>query len=160
MKKIALTLLLSTFALGLTAPAQAQSDGADLAALAFTSTDADSNGQLSMTEMRQQGALIFVSMDADENDSLTFDEFSSWGFGFQNFAEDLNRVGRYQTALRIVFDLWDHDKDGNVTAREHREGVVTDTIRADMDNNGRLNQPEFLGAFVLNVALRAALKAD
>ncbi len=160
MKKIIPTLLLSTFALGPIIPAHAQSEGADLAILAFTSTDENSDGKLSMTEMRQQGASIFVSMDADDNASLTFGEFSSWGFGMQNFAEDLNRIGRYETALKIVFDLWDRDKDGNVTTREHREGVVADTIRADMDNNGRLSQSEFLGAFVLNVALRAALKVE
>lgn len=160
MKKIATALLLSALATTLVAPALSQSEGADLAVLGFTSTDADSNGTLSMTEMRQQGALIFLSMDANDNDELSFEEFSNWGYGFQNLAEDTDRVGRYETALKIVFDLWDGDKDRVVTAQEHRAGVVSDTIRADLDNNGRLDQAEFIGSLVINVALRAALKQE
>ncbi len=153
MKKIALILLLSSFI----TPVVASDEIRELDELAFTSTDMNENGFLSISEMQEQGRNIFVSMDADENENLTYEEFMSWGFGKQLIAEEAGREQAYKTALRITFDIWDRNKDGEVSALEHRQGISLDAFRSDLDLDGRLSKQEFIGSFVINVALNAAL---
>ncbi|MCF6343392.1 MAG: hypothetical protein L3J15_01770 [Devosiaceae bacterium] len=156
MKKLATILLLST----LISPAIAQSELNELDELAFSSTDMNADGFLSMSELQEQGVNIFISMDADEDNNLTQEEFMSWGFGKQVVAEEIGRKQAYETALRITFDLWDRNKNGLVSSLEHRQGISIDVFRSDLDLDGRLSKDEFFGSFVINVALNAALKSN
>lgn len=136
----------------------AEPEGKQLAGLGFIGADANSDGVLSATEMQTMARDVFVSMDGDENESLSVQEFSSWGFGMRNLAEETGRVQAYDTALKIVYGLWDRDKNNAVSALEHRQAVGFDMLRADLNQDGQLTESEFLGSFIMNVALRAALK--
>lgn len=138
----------------------AQSDGAELANLGFESADLNSNGTVSRDEMMEQGDNIFVSMDSDDDGNLSFDEFFGWDFGFKNLAEEKGREQAYETALKMVFNIWDRDANGFVTSIEQRAGVARDFVRNDLDGDYALSRPEFLGGFLINVALRTALKDE
>ena len=155
MKKTMITACVFAFT---TTLAFAESEGKQLARLGFMGADANSDGILTAPEMQTMGRDIFVSMDGDEDESLSVEEFSSWGFGMRNIAEETGRVQAYDTALKIVFGLWDRNKDNAVSALEHRQAVSFDMMRADLNQDGQLTESEFLGSFILNVALRAALK--
>lgn len=146
--------------LATTGPVWAQSEGAELANLSFVSSDANGDGMVSRDEMMEQASNIFVSMDSDDSGALSLDEYSSWDFGFALIAEETGRVQAYETALKFVFNMWDRDIDGAVTADEFRRGVARDFARVDVDSDFALNAQEFLGGFIVNVALRSALKPE
>lgn len=147
-------------ALAAASPVIAQSEGAELAGLGFESADMNSDGFVSRDEMMEQGENIFFSMDANDDDALSFDEFFSWDFGFRNLAEDLGREQAYETALRIVFNIWDRNYDGVVSRKEQRAGIARDFGRNDLDGDYALSKSEFLGGFLINIAIRSALKVE
>ncbi|MBL4812865.1 MAG: signal transduction protein [Rhodobacteraceae bacterium] len=140
--------------------AQEQSEGQRLAGLSFLSVDLNGNEQIDMGEMEQFGGDVFVSMDYDDNQSLSLDEFLSWGYGFENFAEDEDKALAYRTALRVVFSFWDRNADGGITRGEQRQAVIRDFLRADLDGDALLSQGEFLGGFSIMSAVRAALAPE
>ncbi|MEE9427789.1 MAG: signal transduction protein [Paracoccaceae bacterium] len=156
MKKAAVIAIL----MATTGPVWAQSEGAELAKLSYASTDANNDGVVSRDEMMEQASNIFVSMDSDDNGALSLDEYSSWDFGFSLIAEEAGRVQAYETALKFVFNMWDRDFDGAVTADEFRRGVARDFARVDVNGDFALNEREFIGGFIVNVALRSALKVE
>lgn len=141
-------------------PVFAQSEGAELAKLGFESSDLNGDGSISRDEMMEQGHNVFLSMDYNDDGALSFEEFFGWDFGFKNLAEDLGREQAYETALKIVFNLWDRDFDGLVTSQEQRAGVARDFGRNDLDGDYALSPAEFLGGFLVNVAIRTALKVE
>ncbi len=143
-----------------TTSAFGQSEGERLASLAFKSVDENSDGFISMEEYQAFGALVFVSMDANDDGVLTFEEFGSWGFGMQNIAEDSKRVQAYETARKVVFDLWDRSFDWRLTRAEQRRGLASDFFSSDEDRDGRLSEEEFLRYSIYNVTLRSALRLD
>lgn len=153
MKIILATLTATALAL----PAMAQ-EGRELAEISFTSVDANQDGFVDMGESSQYGGDVFFSMDSDESGSLSEEEFLSWGYGFQNLAEDTDKDLAYRTALRVVFSFWDRDGNGEVSATEHRQSINRDFERADLDGDALLSQSEFLGGFAIMKAIGVALK--
>lgn len=141
-------------------PVWAQSEGAELAKLGFESSDLNSNGFVSRDEMMEQGDNVFVSMDANDDGALSFEEFNGWDFGFKNIAEETGREQALETAMKIVFNLWDRDFDGLVTSQEQRAGVARDFVRNDLDGDYALSKSEYIGGFLVNVAIRSALKVE
>ena len=143
-----------------TTSAFGQSEGERLATLAFKSVDENSDGFISMEEYQAFGLLVFVSMDANDDGELTFEEFGSWDFGMVNIAEDTGRVQAYETARRIVFDLWDRSFDWRLTRAENRRGHASDFFSSDENRDGRLSVDEHLRYSIYNVTLRSALEPD
>ncbi len=143
-----------------TALAAEESEGRRLAELAFQSLDTADRGLIDQGEFSNFGGDVFVSMDADQNGSIALGEFLSWDYGMQNVASDAGREDAYETALRIVFAFWDRNGDGMVSRTEHRQSLMSDFQRADIDNDAMLSQDEFTGGFSIMVALRAAINPE
>lgn len=158
MKSLAASLIVAASVAG---TVQAQTtEGRELARLAFQSVDANGDGYLSLTEEQEFGANVFVSMDYDDNAVISWDEYKTWDFGFSNVAEDSDRGDRYNTALKILFDLWDRNDDQLLTAGEQQRAMTADFFQADEDRDGRLSEKEFLRHSMINIAFRAALRTD
>ena len=96
-------------------------------------------------------------MDADDNGKVNLDEFLIWDIGMRQYAEERDAVPAFEAALRVVHAFWDRNGDGEITRSEHRQSVLFDFQRADLNNDAVLDQGEFLGGFSINVAIRAAL---
>ncbi len=141
------------------AAAQDLSSGRALAAQTFADSDADGDGRLMPEELQAHSGLVFVSMDSDEGGTLSEQEFLSWGFGMSNLADLSGTRQSHDTALRMVFDLWDRDNDSLVTEAEQSEGVATSFDYADLDADGALTEEEFLQGFIVNLGMRNALSA-
>jgi Ca2+-binding EF-hand superfamily protein len=156
----ALTLLtIAALALASWAAAQDLRPDQRLAERQFADIDQDDDGRLTPEEFAAYGDLVFVSMDSDESGSLDEPEFLGWGFGMQNLADAAGTRQGYDTALRLVFDLWDRDNDGAVLLDEQRDAQGMAFAFADADEDGGLGQAEFADNYVLNIALRTALSA-
>lgn len=158
MKKLAATCALI---IASSAASMAQSDemtpGRELAEVIFGSMEISPTDGADMGEFVNFGNDIFVSMDYDDNGSVDLKEFANWDFGFNFIAEDEGQQRAYETAQKIVFAVWDHDGDGDITKREYHKSMVSDFRRADTDDDAFLTRDEFLNGYVINVAYRAAL---
>ncbi len=156
-------ILTATCALFLALPAAgiAQSDGStpgrELAELIYGSIKDDPSDAADMGEFVNFGQDIFVSMDYDESGSIDLSEFTEWDFGFDFIAEDEGQQRAYQTAQKIIFAIWDHDGDSEITEREYNKSMVWDFRRADTNDDAFLSRDEFLEGYVINIAYRAAL---
>lgn len=159
MKRIILLTALS-LAFSSAAIAEQKSKGRALAELSFDSMDDSKKGFLHQGDMEEGRINIFASMDYNENDSLDLGEFLEWDFGFVNIAQDANKLIAYRTALKVIFNLWDRNADGKITQIEHRQAVVRDFNRADINHDGLLDKGEFILGFSVLVAIRAALKPE
>jgi|DEB0MinimDraft_6_1074348.scaffolds.fasta_scaffold55226_1 hypothetical protein len=111
--------------------AMAQSPGRDLAALAFASEDSNEDGFVSLGEHQEQAINIFLSMDANDDGLLSWREFSFWGFGMELIADDSHRSQAYETARKVVFDLWDRSDNWKLTQKEQLRGITADFFQAD-----------------------------
>ena len=156
MKQLAIAALLPFIATA--SVAETKTEGRQLAELTFESVDTSGRGFVDMGQMEEQRDLIFVSMDANDDGRLTEGELMAWDYGFANLAEEQDKVLAYKTALRVVFDFWDRDGDGDISQTEHRKAIFVDFQRADINDDAVLDQDEFLNGFAIMVALRAALK--
>lgn len=155
MKKI----LLIAMGIGFMASAaSSETEGRRLATLAFLGVDENGDGYASLEEQLNQAENIFVSMDADDNGNLTWQEFSTWGFGMEDVAVETGREQAYETARKVVFDLWDRSDDWILSRDEQRKGITADFFQADEDRDGRLSKDELLKHSIINVSLRSALR--
>lgn len=137
--------------------AQETSPGRDMAVTMFESLDQGDRGYLDMGQVSNFSGDVFVSMDVNDDGKVDLDEFMAWDIGMRQVAEDRDAVPAFEAALRVVHAVWDRDGDGAVTRSEHRQAVLFDFQRADQNNDAILDQGEFLGGFLINMAARAAL---
>lgn len=147
-------------ALSMSTTVYAETEGRRLATLAFKSVDENQDGYASLEEQMRQAENIFVSMDSDDNGILSWQEFSTWGFGMEDVAQESGREQAYETARKVVFDLWDRSDDWKLTEEEQRRGITADFFQADEDRDGRLSKMEMLKHSIINVTLRSALQLD
>ncbi len=131
--KVLTFLIVAAAACGSWAAAQELRPDQALAARQFTDIDADQDGRLTVEEFAAYSDLVFVSMDSDESQDLSEQEFLGWGFGMQNLADDAGARQGYDTAVRVVFDLWDRNNDGAIGADEQRDGQSMAFEFADAD---------------------------
>ncbi len=157
---IALAVTAATLTAAPPSMAEQQSKGRALAELSFESVDRHGKGYLDQGDMEAARKDIFVSMDSDESGNLEPAEFLQWGYGFENIAQDQNKLLAYRTALKVVYRFWDRNGDGKITPTEHRQAVIRDFDRADLNNNAVLEKDEFVSGFSVLVAIRAALKPE
>ena len=75
-------------------------------------------------------------------------------------ADDSQRSQAYETARKVVFDLWDRSDDCKLTQKEQLRGITADFFQADEDRDGRLSKDEMLKHSIINVTLRSALRLD
>ena len=136
---------------------QGNPEGQRLAELTFESTDVNERGFVDIGDMVEMRTLIFVSMDWNEDDKLSVEEFLGWDYGFINIAESRGKEEARETALRVVHSFWDLNADGVVTQAEHRKATLIDFRRADLNDDAILTKDEFVSAYSVLVALRAAL---
>ena len=92
-----------------------ETEGRRLATLAFLGVDEN------MTIMRALKSnstkrKISLSSWTDDNGNLTWQEFSTWGFGMEDVAVETGREQAYETARKVVFDLWDRSDDWILSA--------------------------------------------
>lgn len=158
-KTFAATLLaLGLFASSSSFAAQKTSEAKELAEMSFESARRDNKDHITLVEVEEFRNSLFLSMDQNDSNSLSFDEYFEWDYGFKLIAEQQGKQKEYLTALKIIFALWDLNGDQSLTNEEHKAAMVTDFKRSDLNNNAKLEKSEFLGAFSINIALRAALK--
>jgi Ca2+-binding EF-hand superfamily protein len=96
-------------------------------------------------------------MDIDQDLKLTLGEFLSFDVGMKPIAEKLGRLDSHETAMRVVFAFWDRNGDGQVSNSEMSRSLSYDFQRADLNDDARLTQGEFVTGFTIMVALRAAI---
>ncbi len=130
-----------------------------LAHLQFRDIDADHDGLATGDEFTAYSDLVLVSMDSDGSGDLSEQEFTSWGFGMQNLADAAGTRQGYDTALRVIFDYWDHDNDAAISAGELSDASMSSFAYADTSGDAMLDEAEFTDNFLLNIALRNALTA-
>lgn len=133
------------------------SDWKDLSGLAFQSIDADANGSITSSEFSTFGEDVFHSMDTDESRALSLGEFYNWGFGMHDAAADAGQADAFETAMRVIFALWDRNADNEVTSTEYQQSLSFETMRADLDGDGALTEAEYLAGFSIVVAAQAAI---
>lgn len=160
MKTLKFVTVIALAALSTAAIAESKPEGRALAEIMFDSADSSSRGVIDMAQILEIKNDIFVSMDSDDNKIVARDEFLNWGFGYQQIAEKEGKVPEYNTAMKILFDLYDLDHDGGLTERELDRGFRADFQRTDLNDDGVLDKSEFLGGLSYLVAMRAALKPD
>ena len=141
------------------AAAQDRPLGTQLTQLQFRDIDADHNGLATAVEFTAYGDLSMVSMDSDGSGDLSEQEFISWGFGMHTLADATGTRQGYDTALRVIFDYWDHDNDAEISAGELSDASMSSFAYADISGDAMLDEAEFRDNFLLNIALRSALTA-
>ena len=151
-----LTPLALSLALAIPGGAFAQ-EGKELAELVFEGIDSAGRGYIDMGEFTNFGGDVFHSMDYDDSGKVSLDEFLNWSAGASVIAEEKDRELAYDTAMRVVFAFWDRNGNGELTRTEHRQSLVTDFRRADLDNNMTIDKDEYLNGFSVNIAQRAAI---
>ena len=137
-----------------------KTEGQRLARLGFDQVDNGGKGYLNTGDIETYRSTIFTSMDADDSKDISQAEFMSWDYGFSQVADEADRRSEYDTALKTVFSLWDRDADGNISEAEHRYAIRSDFDRIDINQNGILEEPEFLNGFSVFAAIRSALKPE
>ena len=152
-----LTTIALSLALALPGVAFAQ-EGKELAELVFEGIDTADRGYVDMGEFSNFGGDVFHSMDYDDSGKVSLEEFMNWSAGSSVIAEEIDRTHAYETAMRVVFAFWDRNGNGELTRTEHRQSLVTDFRRADLDNDMTIDKDEFLNGFSINIALRAVLE--
>jgi len=140
--------------------AQMETEGKRLANLSFDAVDTASKGYLNQADIEIFRQQVFVSMDTDESNSIELNEFLSWDFGFELVAADAGKDLAYKTALKVVYNFWDRNNDGRISATEHRKAIAHDFERADLNNNVVLERSEFMNGFSILAAIRTALKPE
>lgn len=122
MKNALLTIaMLSSLAFALPVAA-VTNDWKELSGLAFKSIDDDWNGVVTRSEYSNIGDDVFVSMDGNSSGSLSLSEFYACGFGLRDTAKMAGQAEAFNTAMRVVFALWDCDADNLITKQEYRSG--------------------------------------
>ena len=116
-------------ALSMSTTVYAETEGRRLATLAFKSVDENQDGYASLEEQMRQAENFFVSMDADDNGILSWQEFSTWGFGMEDVAQESGREQAYETARKVVFDLWDGQTIGNSPKRNSAAALRQTSFR-------------------------------
>ncbi|SIO15917.1 hypothetical protein SAMN02745824_3174 [Parasphingorhabdus marina DSM 22363] len=139
---------------------EAKTEGQRLARLGFDQVDNGKKGYLNTGDIETYRTNIFASMDADDSKDISLAEFTGWDYGFSQAADAANRRSEYDTALKTVFALWDRDTDGKISEAEHRYAIRSDFDRIDINQNGILEEPEFLNGFSVFAAIRSALKTS
>lgn len=132
--------------------------GKDLAEMSFESVKNADHDYIDMGDVEAFRKNIFLSMDQDDNTKLTFEEFFEWDYGFKLIAEETNKSIQFETAMKIVFSLWDLDNNNEISNTEHRKAMIIDFNRADLNADGILSKEEYLRGFLTNIAFKAALK--
>ncbi len=122
------------------------------------SMDADRDGEISAAEMVAFSDQVFVSLDADGSGDVSVSELQTWEFGMGDIAAFRGREQAYMAVIALVHDIMDADKDGVVSAEEHREGILVSRDRSDVNRDGRLETEEFLRNFIYSMAMRSALQ--
>ena len=84
--------------------------------------DADGDGRLTADEFAAYGDLVFVSMDSEESGGLAEQEFTSWGFGMQNPANEAGAPAEATTSP---------------SAWSSTCGIVTTTARSSWTSSAR-----------------------
>ncbi|MFZ9074162.1 MAG: hypothetical protein ACO2Z2_14540, partial [Paracoccaceae bacterium] len=64
----------------------------------------------------------------------------------------------YETARKVVFDLWDRSDHWIPSRDEQRKGITAVFFHADEDRDGHLSKDELLKHSIINVSLRSALR--
>ncbi len=134
--------------------------GRQLAELSFDSLDSEGRGYLDKEQVDEFADLVHVSMDGDEDGNVDSKEFLSWGFGFQNIADDKDRVAEYENALLSVYNQWDTNADGKLTLDEQMAAMDKDFATADADGDGKLTRAEYFSDFPIIVAVKSVLKPE
>ncbi|MEN0000914.1 MAG: hypothetical protein AAF940_08515 [Pseudomonadota bacterium] len=135
-------------------------EGLRVAKITFSSIDGNGDGVVNQGDMDEFGESVFLGMDYDSNDRVSFEEFSDWDIGFEEAAELEGRPDAIITARRILFGMWDGNGDGELTKSEHRRAGMLDFNRADVDDNGILDEREFLLGYSVNIVMRGAIRPD
>jgi hypothetical protein len=144
--------------LAITSPAIADETAwKEISGLAFGTIDNDESGAVTPGEFSSFGDDVFLSMDGDESGSLSLAEFYNWGFGMHEAAKDAGQTKAFKTAMRVVFALWDRNGDEQVTVEEYRQSIGFEFMRADVDQDRRLSEPEYLSGFSVVVAAHSAI---
>ena len=121
-------------------------------------TDADGDGRIAPRELARLSGEVFASMDGDGDGRLTRAEMAGWRHGPGAMAAHRGRAQAFEAAAGMVFALFDRDGDGAVTAAEHARGTAVAAGFADLDGDGAMSMAEFEDRFIVNVALREALR--
>jgi hypothetical protein len=155
---------LAAAVVAMAAPAAAQTSDAgshrspgELSKAVFDQADADGSGALSPEENRGFRETVFVSMDTDKDGAISDAEMRAWGFGYGVIAERREREAEFATVESVLFDLWDRDNDGSVSAAEFTQAAAVTFLYADINDDGSVDEDEFLANEWSNIAYRAAL---
>lgn len=148
MKRLALTLILSLFALFGFANAQD--------AIAFTDVDQDGNTEVVLTEVVTfyEDAGLYDWLDANANEIIDEEEFRNWVFNFLDVDGD-NSVSEeematgfdllYDSDYEVTYQDFDGDADAGVTVDEFNTVYdPTDLLASlDVDTNDEVGLDEF-----------------
>lgn len=150
-------------------PLMAQSeDGGDFAhgidaaraAVEATALELDVNNDqlISRSELMAAAFEGFSAYDVDESGDIDITEWTTAPFGFSEMARARGREQAYNAAMGLVFDLFDRDDDQLLSNGNFLAAMNGAFSYADMNKDDELTGEEFRRGFIMNVALRQAMR--
>jgi hypothetical protein len=133
---------------------------ADLEAInrtAFEAVDANDDGRVSRREIDQYRGLVMLSQDADDDGIVTLAEYLAWDVGWRADAEVRGKTEQLRTARAAVFDFWDKNDDGRLSAGEQLMSQTTDFCTANANSNRPMDFETFTGRLRIIAAMNGAL---
>ena len=101
------------------------------------SMDQNRVGEITSREYRAFTETARVSIDYSDDSNIDKREFVAWDIGFRTLLEQNNNNVSFLIAKSDVFDHWDQDLDGNISAQEIAHLAETEFILADSVGDDR-----------------------
>jgi|GEM_PF-406363 len=124
---------------------------------AFETVDANGDGRVSRREIDHYRELVMLSQDANDDGVVTFEEYSAWDMGWRQLGEARGKLDRLKAARTEVFDFWDKDDDGRLSAAEQLMSQTVDFYAADTDRDHAIDFTAFTTRLRIIAAMNEAL---
>ena len=138
----------------------ADNELAEINRTVFETVDANNDGVVSRREIEHYRQLVMISMDGNDDGSVSRAEYMGWDLGWEALANSRGKLAEYRKARRNVFDVWDRDGDGHLSAKEQRLSQVKDFFEASGRTNEPMDEKQFSTGLRIIAALNRALSTD
>lgn len=115
----------------------------DVTRLVFAEADTNGDGAIGPGEVVAFDERMFATADANTDGFLDEEEFVVTDMGGAAFARQEGRLDAYEAMKRGLMRELDRSGDGLVSRPEFLAGAFEQFLRADRDENARIDEAEF-----------------